>query len=219
MRISDWSSDVCSSDLTFSEDVWLLERYDPATDRLVVAGGSFTPEEFGDHCFERTTGYLFQELLRPHERIRAAISDRLCTLRVMLVIEKNEPRLTVAIWKIAAGANVADNYWREGNLIAKLDQETGRILHCATGLGPRYRLVERHPKTGIPLAGFQVPFYREAVDLALRASKAFADVTLQAWDVAIPDHGPLPLGLHVVGSLFSPQLVNHHGLWTGALRE
>src|SRR3546814_13536178 len=84
MRISDWSSDVCSSDLTFSEDVWLLERYDPATDRLVVAGGSFTPEEFGDHCFERTTGYLFQELLRPHEAIRSAISDRLCTLRVML---------------------------------------------------------------------------------------------------------------------------------------
>lgn len=204
---------------TFSEDVWLLERYDPATDRLVVAGGSFTPEEFGDHCFERTTGYLFQELLRPHEAIRSAISDRLCTLRVMLTIAENEPRLTLATWKISAGTHVADNYWREGSLIAKLDQETGRILHCATGLGPRYRLVERHPKTGMPLAGFQVPCYREAVDLALRASTAFADIRMQAWDIAITDAGPLPLEVNIVGSLFIPQLVNQQGLGSGDFRE
>src|SRR3546814_5299793 len=89
MRISDWSSDVCSSDL-------------------------------------RKTGYLFQELLRPQEAIRAAISDRLCTLRVMLRVEDGGPRLTLTTWKISAGGNVADNYWREGNLLAKLDQKTGR---------------------------------------------------------------------------------------------
>src|SRR3546814_7434785 len=94
----------------------------------------------------------------------------------MLRVEDGGPRLTLTTWKISAGGNVADNYWREGNLLAKLDQKTGRILHCTTGLGPRYRTVEHHPRTGMPLAGFQVPYYREAVDMALPASTAFADI-------------------------------------------
>ncbi|HEY9549956.1 MAG TPA: sugar-transfer associated ATP-grasp domain-containing protein [Kiloniellaceae bacterium] len=204
---------------SYSQDVWLLEGYDRATGKLAVAGSSFTPEEFGAHCLQRKAGCLFQELLRPHEDIRSAISDRLCTLRVMLTIEGNEPRLTFATWKISTGPHVADNYWREGNLIAKLDQETGRILHCATGLGPRYRLVDRHPKTGLPLAGFQVPFYRESIDLALRASAAFADIRIQAWDIAITDARPVPLEVNSVGSLFIPQLVNQQGLWAGDFRD
>jgi hypothetical protein len=204
----------------FSKDVWLLESYDPAADRLVLAGGdSLSPEGFAAQCAQRKTGYLFQELLQPHEEIRKAISDRLCTLRIMVRIDQNGPRLTLTTWKISAGAHVADNYWREGNLLAKLDQETGRIQHCATGLGPKYRLVERHPKTGMPFAGFQVPCYHEAVALALRASTAFADIRLQAWDIAITDAGPVPLEVNVVGSLFIPQLVNQEGLWTGDFRE
>src|SRR3546814_11438756 len=77
----------------FSQDVWLLEGYDPAADRLVTTGSSFTPEEFAAHCCQRKTGYLFQELLRPQEAIRAAISDRLCTLRVMLRVADGGARL------------------------------------------------------------------------------------------------------------------------------
>src|SRR3546814_8956114 len=109
MRISDWSSDVCSSDLAtptihaichsvreygravglksasavaeylrkeapypliakpirgiFSQDVWLLEGYDPAADRLVTTGSSFTPEEFAAHRSEEHTSEL-QSLMR-----------------------------------------------------------------------------------------------------------------------------------------------------------
>src|SRR3546814_17168936 len=68
-------------------------------------------------------------------------------------------------------------------------------------------------------AGFQVPYYREAVDLALHASTAFADIRLQAWDIAITDSGPVPLEVNVVGSLFIPQLLKQQGLWAGDFRR
>src|SRR3546814_16124670 len=133
--------------------------------------------------------------MRPQEAIRAAISDRRCTLRVMLRVEDGGPRLTLTTWKISAGGNVADNYWREGNLLAKPDQQTGRILHCTTVLGPRYRTVEHHPRTAMPLGGFQVPSYREAVDMALHASTALATHRPQSRAYAIPASRPHPLEL------------------------
>src|SRR3546814_6651643 len=90
----------------------------------------------------------------------------------MLRVEDGGPRLTLTTWKISAGGNVADNYWREGNLLAKLDQKTGRILHCTTGLGPRYRTVEHHPRTGMPLAGFRSEEHTSELQSLMRISYA-----------------------------------------------
>lgn len=204
----------------FSKDVWLLEGYDPQADAVTLAGaGAASPSELAERCFAKRAGYMFQQLLRPHRAIRDAISDRICTLRIIITIAPAGARLLVATWKIAAGGNVADNYWREGNILARLDQENGTIEQCMTGLGPQFRLVERHPRTGQPLIGFQVPFYREAVGLAKRAALYFPDLRMQAWDIAITDDGPVALEVNVVGSLFIPQLLSQKGLLEGEFRD
>lgn len=200
----------------YSEGVYLLEGYDANADKVMLAGEAPMPAEtFAARLLSLEGGYLFQELLRPQIAIREAISDKLCTLRVIVLLEERAPRLFMAIWKINAGGTAADNYWREGNMLAKLDQESGAILHCMTGLGPKLRIVETHPRTGATLAGFQVPLYREAVDLALQASKCFPGLPMQAWDIALTDSGPLPLEVNVAGSVFIPQLVSQRGLWSG----
>src|SRR3546814_11184227 len=97
----------------------------------------------------------------------------------MLRVEDGGPRLTLTTWKISAGGNVADNYWREGNLLAKLDQKTGRILHCTTRLAPRHRTVEHHPRTGPPLAGLQAPFPPRANRTTSGRERAGNDQELQ----------------------------------------
>jgi hypothetical protein len=81
-----------------------------------------------------------------------------------------------------------------------------------TGLGPDFRLVDNHPTTGLPLRGFQVPCYHEAVELTLRASRAFIGLKMQAWDVAITPEGPVPLEVNEVGSVFLPQIADQRGL-------
>lgn len=204
----------------FSKDVMLVEGLEPRSNALQIAGAAAASvDEIASHCFQRRSGYLFQERLRPHADIRQRISDRICTLRIIVLNRPGEPRVMMAVWKIALGGNLADNYWRPGNLLAALDQETGEIVSCSTGLGPNYRVVERHPATGIELHGFRVPCYREAIDLALRASHAFCDIPMQAWDIAVTDEGPIPLEVNVVGSLFIPQIAKQRGLLAGSFNE
>jgi hypothetical protein len=204
----------------YSEGVHLLERFDASTDSIVMdSDGTRGVEDLATRFRSANSGYLFQELLRPHEEIRRFIGDRLCTLRVITLLERDRSRLFMAVWKINLGDNVADNYWRKGNLLAQLDQETGEILQCMTGLGPSHRKVDRHPRTGEMFAGFRIPKYREAVDLALQASWSFPGVPMQAWDIAITDDGPIPLELNVAGSLFIPQLVSQKGLWASPFHD
>jgi hypothetical protein len=46
--------------------------------------------------------------------------------------------------------------------------------------------------------------------LALRATKLFPGIPVQAWDIAIIDDGPIPLD--APGSFFLPQLANDKGI-------
>jgi hypothetical protein len=173
-----------------------------------------TPEALADQLLSRGLGYVLQELLVPHSEIRASISDRICSLRIVVVLKGANVQRLFAAWKISAGGNVADNYWRDGNILAELNEETGEVIRCMTGLGPKYRTLTHHPVTGKSLVGFRIPHYRAAIELVARACRIFPGIPIQAWDVALTDRGPIPLEVNVVGSLFIPQLIRQRGLLT-----
>ena len=203
----------------FSKGVVLVEQLEPDSGLLRVAEGSLIPvKQFAEDCLSRPDGTLFQEVLRPHPDIAGRISERLCTLRLIVLLERDDVRLFRTFWKIASGGNIADNYWHPGNLIARLDS-AGRIEQCTTGIGPDFRIVERHPVSGELLRGFQVPFYREALDLTRRAARVFIGIEMQAWDIAVTAEGPVPLEVNDIGSVFLPQTVEQHGMNDREFRE
>jgi hypothetical protein len=202
----------------FSKGLVLVEKLEPDSGLLRLGEGDPVPaERFAENCLRRD-GTVFQEVLKPHPEIAAAISQRLCTLRLIVALERDHVRLYRAFWKIAAGCNVADNYWHSGNFIARLDPN-GRIEQCMTGLGPDFRIVERHPVSGRELKGFQVPFYREAVELAQRIARSFPGLKMQAWDIGITAEGPVALEVNDVGSVFLVQTVDQRGMYDRSFRE
>jgi hypothetical protein len=86
-----------------------IERYDAAGDALVFMGGRTLAldgfvKELGAY---RASGYLFQEMLRPHPEIAALCGPRLSTVRLIVLLERGEPALLHALWKIPVGANPA----------------------------------------------------------------------------------------------------------------
>jgi Sugar-transfer associated ATP-grasp len=203
----------------FSRGVVLVEQLESDSGLLRVGEGSPMPvQQFAEDCLSRRDGTMFQEVLRPHPDIAAQISQRLCTLRLIVLLERDDVRLFRAYWKIAAAGNIADNYWHPGNLIARLDG-TGRIEQCMTGLGPDFRIVERHPVSGQLLKGFQVPFYREAVELTQQTARAFIGMKMQAWDISVTSEGPVPLEVNDIGSVFLPQTADQHGMYDREFRE
>src|SRR3546814_18025408 len=72
MRISDWSSDVCSSDLGALEFIELLRV------RKLLRGGAAFLED-GDHLFEfgvELGDRVARRILKLHQPLRDAIDDR-----------------------------------------------------------------------------------------------------------------------------------------------
>jgi glutathione synthase/RimK-type ligase-like ATP-grasp enzyme len=160
-------------------------------------------------------GILLQELLEPHPAIREQCGQRICSIRMVTIVDRRGPRLLATVWKVATGRAMADNYWEPGNLVGPIDPETGTVGRTFTGLGREIRDVERHPDTGRTLPGFTLPDWRAAVDLCLSATSAIPRLPMQAWDVALTSRGPVLLEVNVNGGMRLPQLCANAGLYRG----
>lgn len=201
--------------------VMAICRYEPAIDALHLTNGTrMTPDAIADAFDGRRDpgGTVLQELLLPHADVREACGERICSVRMVAVVDAPGPRLIATVWKIATGGSMADNYWEPGNLIASVDPQTGRIGRPFTGLGRNIQFVETHPDTGRRLTGFELPDWRRAVELCLDAARSVPGIPMQAWDVALTSRGPVLLELNVNGGMRLPQLAAGAGLYRGEFR-
>jgi len=196
--------------------------YDRASDRLLLSGDKAVELdrfiEGVSHYFE--AGYLFQELLLPHPVIAKVSGGRLASVRAMILYEEGgEPELYRAILKVPVGDNVADNAWREGNLLAAVDIATGEITRVIVGWGTEEHEIETHPDTGERLKGLTIPGWDGCLALCNASAKAFPGMRLQAWDMAITERGPVMLEINFAGDFSIPQRAAGKGLLNGRLRE
>ncbi|MCC7428987.1 MAG: hypothetical protein IT557_19005 [Alphaproteobacteria bacterium] len=197
-----------------------VDGRDAATGELLLSGGRrATPEALSAAVARYAEeGYLFQRIVAPHPEIARLTGGRLAGARLVLLLEKGVPRLYRALLKIPVGGNVADNFWRSGNLVGAIEAETGRITRVVAGVGADLRLVESHPDSGETLPGAQVPDWEQAVATCLAAATLVPQIRMQAWDVILSDRGPLLMEANVGGDFNLPQLAHGHGMLTGEFR-
>jgi hypothetical protein len=205
-------------------DVSAVRAYDSTRDVVVLTDGTTSSvEEFVARVGSPRDagGMLFQELLTPHRDVYERCGDRLCTARMITVVNREGPRLISALWKVATGGSMTDNYCRgaNSNMVAPIDAETGVVGRTCTGVGREFRYVDEHPDTGQVLPGFQLPDWRTAVDICLSATAAIPRLPMQAWDVALTSRGPVLLEVNVNGGMTLPQLCVRSGIHQGAFAE
>src|SRR5215469_967529 len=157
-------------------------------------------------------GYLLQRFVTPHAAIRALCGDRLATIRIVTLNSGSGPKVFRACWKIPAGANVADNYWRSGNLLAQLDSAQGKVLRVLSGSGLGLTYHERHPDTGAAMIGFEIPHWPAVVATVTEGARLMQHVPLIGWDVTALDSGPLIVEMNGRPDLFLPQLADARGV-------
>lgn len=199
----------------------LAESFDAASDRLVLPHGETAPvEAFVDAIAGyELDGYLFQEPLRPHPTIRGICGDRLSTARVVVMLGRDETEILHAIWKIPVGRNVADNFWRAGNMLGLVDVESGRVTRVVRGVGPDHREVEAHPDTGAPVKGAVLPDWEALKSLCLEIGATLTGLRLQAWDIAMCQDGPVAMEVNIGGEFNLPQLATGSGLLSARFRR
>ena len=191
-----------------------LQRYVPATKSLETREGRSVPlDAFIDQLRKHySTGYLFQKFVSPHAAIRDLCGDRLATIRMITLTTESGPKLLRACWKIPAGANVADNYWRKGNLLAKIDIAQGRVLRVLSGSGLDLVQHDRHPDTDAALIGFRIPHWQRIIDTVIEAARLMQHVPMIGWDVTALDEGPVIVEMNERPDFFLPQLADGRGI-------
>jgi hypothetical protein len=191
-----------------------LVGFDAASGMLKKVVGK--PVKLDDFIADVTANYegryLFQKRLDPHAAIRAICGNRLATVRMVAINSKAGPEVLRAAWKIPAGENSADNFWRPANLLAQLDLDTGIIKRVVSGKGLSQLEVQTHPDTGAAIVGFQLPHWDAAKALARDAMQIWQAVGLIGWDIAITDQGPVIVEPNMLPDLHLLQIADRQGM-------
>ena len=182
------------ADSSMSLGVASIEFYDNSDDTLVRSGGGRTDlSTFVEAAFDTfgEKGYLIQRKLRPHPALREVCGDTVGCARIVTVTENGRTEPLYAMWKIPAVGAIADNLWREGNMRAEIDVESGEVLRCFRGNGVDREVIEEHPDTERSLLKLQLPDWEKTLEVVRQAGGLMKNTVIIGWDVAMCEQGPV----------------------------
>lgn len=164
-------------------------------------------------------GFLFQEVLVPHETISTITDGRLSTIRLMVWLGPDGAKVKNAVCRLPAGENRVDNFRRDGNLVASIDLGTGMLGAAYCGVGVNTQKCTIHPDTHAQIENVVLSDFAEAKALVEKAATLYPDLRIQSWDVALTDEGPKLVEVNPGGNFNIIQLANGRGAFDPEFRE
>jgi hypothetical protein len=157
---------------------------------------------------------LVQERLVPHEGLRQAWGETLPTLRAVVLRGADRSEVHRMVIRIPVGQNMVDNFdfGRTGNLLGRVEAETGVLSRVYGGWGVEQRRVYEHPDSGATLEGLGLPDWHEARAMLEQASRLLVGMPFQSWDLALTDSGPVMIEVNDVSAQGILQLAGPPGL-------
>ena len=139
----------------------------------------------------RTQAYLVYECLANHPDISDLSGGALCTLRLHTMLnEQDRPEHLFTMFRMPQfRERIVDT---QDGIAAAVDPLTG-TLGPASNSSPVARWMDHHPVTKGRITGRTIPFWREALALALATHAELKALYLIGWDVAITARGPVIL--------------------------
>ncbi|WP_170769630.1 sugar-transfer associated ATP-grasp domain-containing protein [Ruegeria lacuscaerulensis] len=176
-----------------------------------VSYETFLAEIVGDNS------YVLQSVIQNHPDI-SQYASALATVRMVNLVRENDVYCPMAIIKIPQGDNIADAFWRPGNIACSVNVETGKIETVARRADKEVEFLDDHPEVK-GLMGLQLPFWRELVEVNERAARTFAPIRYQSTDISITESGPVVVELNYGGGFDLPQYASGRGMLTSEVRE
>jgi hypothetical protein len=134
--------------------------------------------------------YLLQERIEQHPRMSSLHPPSVNTIRMVTFNNNDQVSVFSTVLRIGAHGKNVDN-WASGGIIVTIDKHTGILGKegmFKIGYGGR---VTQHPDTGVVFEGFEIPFFRESIELATSLHRYFYGIHSIGWDIAITPMGPV----------------------------
>jgi hypothetical protein len=194
--------------------VFILKSH--TNDHLILEG--YPPISY-DRFFKKIIGsdaFLIQNFVENHKELKK-FTPYTCTVRTYNIIRGEEIHSPFMLIKIPTANNIADNFWRKGNIVAAINIKTGVIERAVQKNGPLLAEIHEHPDTGKILVGFKIPFWNDILETNRKTAMVCKDLRYQALDIAITDEGPIVIEVNNNGSFLLPQASSGKGFLTDEL--
>jgi hypothetical protein len=139
------------------------------------------------------SGYQFQETIRQHTEMDRLNPSCVNTLRMDTFIDgSGNIEIITGYLRTSIKNSIVDNVAQGGGFIA-IDITTGRLraecyLEFLVDAGIT---LKQHPVTQVVFENFQIPSFKEAKELIIKAASCMPGLRLVGWDVGITETGPV----------------------------
>ncbi|HNW86219.1 MAG TPA: sugar-transfer associated ATP-grasp domain-containing protein [Candidatus Limiplasma sp.] len=171
-------------------------------------------EAFLDELRHKGIGIIEERVIQ-HPRMMAMCPTSVNTIRIATLLGDHKQGVVYAFLRIGNG-KVMDNV-DCGGMAARVDLASGKLL--TVGADKAGNTFEKHPITGTPIIGFEVPYFKEAMEMCNLAAARVPQMRFVAWDVAITEKGPCFIEGNSFPSHAVPQFAAHYPDGIGIMRE
>lgn len=199
-----------------SVGVFVIENADDEMVYLRDHGG-MTYFKFFEHIIGKDA-FLLQKLVENHAFIRR-FTTTAATIRMVNFLTDDGLWVPSAVLKLPSSKNLADNFWRKGNLLADIDPKTGTVLRLVGQDGPALRALDAHPDVDAPLVGEVLPFWDKVLEVNEKVTELHTPLKYQSTDICITDDGPVVIEVNAGSSFSLPQYASGKGFLTKRVRD
>jgi hypothetical protein len=163
------------------------------------------------NLFDEKCSYILEEAICNCDEIRRIAPSSLNTVRIVTVIDKNKKlHIIAALLRMGDGIAVVDNY-HDGGVACAIDLESGRLKGKAYGMN--CVSYEAHPYSNIKFDGYEVPYFRECINLIKEIAFVEPEARYVGWDLAITPNGIELLEGNIPPGEDITQIGTGHGMW------
>lgn len=144
---------------------------------------------------------VIEEYIVQHEKMKSLSPSSVNSLRFVTISSKSVPvggegktlEVIYSIVRIGRGGSIVDNL-HSGGMVANVNLETG-VLETH-GSDHENHVYITHPDTGTVIKGFEVPYFKEALEMVKEAIETKQVEGYIGWDIAISENGPMLLEIN-----------------------
>lgn len=137
------------------------------------------------------SNYIIQDRIVQHPELNRLCSTAVNTIRLVTLITPNEEIIAVrAGLRIGREGSRVDNC-AKGGIFVGIDMNTGKLMKKGIIKPPHGKLVYQLPDNGVVFEGFEIPFFKEAVEMAKELHSKLYRIHSVGWDIAITPDGPI----------------------------